>query len=385
MKIVGLMSGTSVDGLDLALCEVNGTPPHLQATLLAGTTIPYPTDLRDAILLACDPEQSSTPHISDLNAAWGRFAGEQICALLAEQDADCDLIASHGQTIWHNADATGQITSTLQIGEAAYIAEITGVTTISNFRVRDVAAGGHGAPLTAYVDWLLLRHPTHWRAVQNIGGIGNVTLLPPLSQPQAQLMAFDTGPGNVLIDSAMTLLTDGRATYDVDGQRAAAGTVNQAWLDEQLAHPYFHRPPPKTTGRELFSPGVAQRYVADSHLSENDLIASLTALTAHSISRAYHDFMPQPPAEVIVGGGGARNPTLMAMLADALPDATVLTHEDVGIDSDYKEALVFAVLGYESWHHRAGTLPEQTGARHGSVLGAITPASNYLNLLKMIL
>ena len=328
---------------------------------------------------------------------------DQIAALhvdLAEIFAECtlslihqagltaqqvDLIGSHGQTIWHNVLPSGQVNVSLQIVEAAVIAERTGITTISNFRARDIAAGGQGAPLTSYVDWLLLRHPTHWRAVQNIGGMGNVTFLPPLNNSTAQPVAFDTGPGNALLDIAVEQLTDSAATYDRDGVIARQGRVNEEWLDELLSHPYYARDYPKTTGRETFGTAAARTLVADAQrrgLASAEIIATLTALTASNIADAYERFAPAPIDEVILGGGGRHNPVMVEMLRQLLAPAAVITHEDIGMDSDFKEALVFALLAYESWHGRPATLPALTGARHPSILGQITPGSNYADLVR---
>jgi anhydro-N-acetylmuramic acid kinase len=296
-----------------------------------------------------------------------------------------DLIGSHGQTVWHQVEPDGRVSATLQLGEASLLAERTGVTTVNNFRARDVAAGGQGAPLASYLDWLLLRHPTEWRAAQNIGGIGNVTFLPPLSQADGKMIAFDTGPGNALIDEAMARLTAGRAKYDAGGQLGAQGKPDEAWLEELLVHPYYRLTPPKTTGRELFGAAYAEQLIATGRargLSDADLVATITALTARSIAGSYRDFAPAPVGAAVLAGGGRHNRTLVRMLTDLLAPAPILTSEDVGIDGDFKEALLFALLAYETWHNRPGCLPEQTGAAHASVLGQITPGANYMTLLR---
>ncbi len=389
MKIIGLMSGTSADGIDAAICEISGAPPRLDIQVLATLSLPYDAAMQRRIFEACQPHSSSVESITRLNADLGRVFGQAASALLDTVQVraeDVALIASHGQTVWHDVDAMGQVHATLQIGSPAVIAEHTGITTISDFRSRDVSAGGQGAPLTAYVDWLLLRRKSGWRAVQNIGGMGNVTLLPPLDvNTNADPIAFDTGPGNALIDVAVRQVTQGTQGFDVDGQRAARGTVNTTWLNRLLAHPYYHRQPPKTTGRELFGDDYAKQLIAEAqyqHINDDDMIATLTALTAHSIARAYADFSPVTPKDLVLGGGGARNPTLINMLRDLLPGIEVLTHEALGIDSDFKEALVFAVLGYETWHHRPGTLTVITGAKHARTLGSITPGTNFSRLIQ---
>ena len=271
--------------------------------------------------------------------------------------------------------------------EAAVIAERARASPqLATFRARDIAAGGQGAPLTSYVDWLLLRHPTKWRAIQNIGGMGNVTFLPPLENTTTAPIAFDTGPGNALLDIAVSQLTDGRLNYDRDGEMAEQGRVNEEWLDALLAHPYYARDYPKTTGRETFGTAAALELVALAQsrgITDAEIIATLTALTATNIADAYKRFAPAEVDEVILGGGGRHNPVMVGMLRQLLAPATVMTHEDIGMDSDFKEALVFAISAYETWHNRPSTLPALTGARHPSILGQITPGANYVDLMQL--
>ena len=388
MIIVGLISGTSADGIDAAVCEISGAPPHLYARIRHAITYPYPDGFQRRIHRACQPEHSPVDALCQLNADLGEhFAAAAQRAIVAAglTGAEVDLIGSHGQTVWHMVQPDGRVSSTLQIGEAAIIAERTGITTVSNFRPRDVAAGGQGAPLTGYLDWLLLRHPDHWRAVQNLGGIANVTFLPPLSDPDSDPLAFDSGPSNALIDGAMVTLTGGAQSYDRDGALASQGRVDEAWLRALLTHPYYTRRPPKTTGRELFGLEMAAELVNEGHvrgLDDAGIVATLTALTAESIADAYRRFAPAPVGEIILGGGGARNPALVAMLRERFDPAPVRTHEDIGLDSDNKEALVFATLAHETWHARPGAHPALTGASHGAVLGQITPGANYADLLR---
>lgn len=388
MLIIGLMSGTSADGIDAALCDISGSPPQLSARIVKTLGIGYPPDVQARILRACQPSTGQVDELCRLNAALGEQFADTALRLIADaglKPDDIDLIGSHGQTVWHDVDTSGQVTSTLQIGEASVIAERTGITTIHNFRPRDVAAGGQGAPLTGYADWLLLRHAAHWRAVQNIGGMGNVTLLPPLSDTESAPIAFDTGPGNALIDGAVTIVTDGMMRYDYNGQIAQDGCVDSQWLESMMNHPYFERQPPKTTGRELFGAGRAAQLVDEGRgrgLSDADIVATITALTAASIAEALQRFAPQPVGEIIIGGGGVRNPALMRMLRDLLHPIPVRTHEDIGMDSDFKEALVFALLAHETWHTRPGAHPSITGARHASILGQITPGENYRDLIR---
>lgn len=388
MIIIGLISGTSADAIDAAVCEINGAPPSIEARILHAVTYPYPDGFQQRILDAYQPHSSRVDTICQLHVDLGEqfaLAARQALADAGLAPHDIDLIGSHGQTVWHMIAPDGHATSTLQLTEAAIIAERTGITTINNFRPRDIAAGGQGAPLTSYTDWLLLRHPTLWRAVQNIGGIGNVTFLPPLADTTSPPLAFDTGPGNALIDSAMALVTNGQQTFDHDGRMAAAGTIDEDWLETLLQHPYYERRPPKTTGRELFSPGMAQELLAEGHdrgLGDADIIATLTALTAASIADAYRRFAPAPVGEIVLGGGGTRNPTLVRLLRRALDPTPVLTHEDIGWDSDNKEALTFALLAHETWHARPGMNPALTGADHPVILGQITPGENYPSLVR---
>jgi anhydro-N-acetylmuramic acid kinase len=388
MKVIGLNSGTSGDGIDAVLCEISGVRPNLQTSIIHAMTQSYDPAFRQRILDACLPEQSRVDLLCQLNMDLGEVFSDITLQLIDQAGltpADIDLISMHGQTVWHHVLPDGRVSATLQITEAAVLAERTGITTISNLRARDVAAGGQGAPLTGYVDWLLLRHSDHWRAVQNIGGIGNVTFLPPLSDKVSAPATLDTGPGNVLMDAAVKHITGGAQSFDQDGALARQGQIDEEWLNVLLQHPYYARPLPKTTGRELFGTEMALQLVADGQdraLSTYDIVATLTALTAHSIADAFQRFAPQPIQEVILGGGGSRNPVLVAMLQKLLNPAPVRTHDDIGLDSDFKEGLVFALLAYETWHFRPGNHPVMTGATHPVVLGQITPGSNYVDLIK---
>lgn len=385
MLVVGLMSGTSADGIDVAVCRIEGAPPRVEAEIVHAQTVPYDIGTRTRILEACQPDSGDVRSVCLLNFDLAEAFAEATLATIRQaglEPAQIDLIGSHGQTVWHEIAPDGRAVATLQIVSGSVLAERTGITTINDFRTRDVAAGGQGAPLTSYVDWLLLRHPTKWRAVQNIGGMGNVTFLPPLNDTASTMLAFDTGPGNALIDIAAGLVSDGALTFDRDGALAAAGTISEVWLDDLMQHPYYHRTPPKTTGRELFGTDMARELVAEGlkrGLRSEDVVATLTMLTAASIADSYQQFAPAPIGEVILGGGGRSNPTLVSQL-QSLVNAPVMTHEDIGINSDFKEALVFAVLAYETWHNRPAALPEQTGARHATVLGQIIPGDNYAAL-----
>ena len=388
MLIIGLMSGTSADGVDAALVEVVGAAGDLKTRLVCGRTFPFEPAMRERILKCCDVDRSRVDLIADLNVSLAEVFAQGALRLIKEASVrreDVDLIGSHGQTIWHNVLPDGRVSASLQIVEAAVLAERTGVTTVSNFRARDIALGGQGAPLTSYVDWLLLRHPRYWRAIQNIGGMGNVTFLPPLDNERDRPIAFDTGPGNALLDAAVSHFSEGKLTFDRGGKLAQRGRMNEEWLEALLQHPYYQRGFPKTTGRETFGTAAALELITEAEardLSEPEIVATLTALTATNIAEAYRRFAPAPIQEVILGGGGRHNLEMVAMLRDLLAPARVLTHEDIGMDSDFKEALVFALLAYESWHGRPGTLPAFTGARQAAVLGQITPGENFSELLR---
>ncbi len=377
MIVVGLMSGTSADGTDAAVVRLDGAPPALDWQVLGHTHIEHPAGLREEIFACFRPATGSVDRLCRLNFALGRAFGAAALVAIAEvglEPSDADLIGSHGQTLWHIP--SGCDASTLQLGEPAVIAEMTGLPVVANFRTRDVAAGGQGAPLVAYVDRLLLTHPTRTRAAQNIGGIANVTYLPALARTDQVPFAFDTGPGNMLIDDAAGRASGGVLHFDRDGALAARGRVDEDLLGELLADAYFAQPPPKTTGRERFGEQLGVeiwRRALASGTEVSDVVATVTALTAESIARAYRDFLPEMPDQVIASGGGTRNPTLMAMLRERLPGVDVVTSDLVGLDPEAKEAVAFAVLAYETWHHRPANMPAATGADHPVILGSITP------------
>jgi anhydro-N-acetylmuramic acid kinase len=391
MRVLGLMSGTSVDGIDAALCEFApdpaGGPGALAVRLLHFQAMPLPPAIRQRVLALCRPATSRIDDLTEMSFVLGDLFAEAAlaaCAAARPAPGDLDLIASHGQTVYHLVEP-GRRVATLQIGQPAVIAARTGVTTIADLRVADVAAGGQGAPLVSFFDALFFRDPTRHRALQNIGGIGNVTFV----APDGTATAFDTGPGNSLIDYAARRYSGGARPYDVDGQMARAGQVHAGLLAELLAEPYYALPPPKTTGRELFGDtygaGVVERAEA-AGLAPADVVATLTALTARTIADAYARFGPAAGAgEVIVAGGGARNPALLDMLRAALPPGVpIALHDAYGLPAKAKEATVFALLGYAGLHGCPATLPSCTGAARPAVPGAITPGANYRRLLARV-
>ncbi len=386
VKLVGLMSGTSVDGIDAALVEVsggqNGDP--LRWNLDAFRTEPWNSELRGEILDACSP-QAPLRRVSALHFRLGEVFGDAANRLIEGAGltaSDIAAVCSHGQTIWHEPNPFSlqdgsQVRSTFQIGEGAVIAEKTGCRVVCNFRSADAAAGGQGAPLVPFVDALLFRHPTETRTVQNIGGIANLTYLPPLSALEGThpVFAFDTGPGNMILDALVFRASGGTQTFDREAALAAQGRVSRALLNElKEKTPFFQKPPPKSTGREEFGEAFVlafERRAEALHLSLEDRLATAAALTAETIEEAYRCFLPSLPDTVILGGGGVRNPLLREMLKAKLPECSLRTHADFGLDDDAKEAVAFALLGYHTLLGLPSNLPAATGAGHSAMLGQL--------------
>jgi anhydro-N-acetylmuramic acid kinase len=379
--IVGLMSGTSLDGIDAALVEVEGADESdVSARLVRALTLPYDEARREAIHAAI--VAGTAEALCGLHAELGEWLAEAAIRVCDEAGVgldSVDAIGSHGQTVWHRPPSPEHRGATFQLGDPATIAERTGRPVVADFRSRDVAAGGHGAPLVPWVDRLLFADPAGPRALQNIGGIGNVTRVPAKGAAEP-VFAFDTGPGNALIDAAVELATGGRHTYDRDGALAARGEVDPALLAELLRHPYFAAEPPKSTGREEFGrPFVARLVEAVRPEGDRDwleLVATLTELTVRTIADAYARWVtPRGVREVVVTGGGARNPTLMGRLRALLDPLPVVDGAALGIDPDAKEAVAFALL---AWAHLRGipaNVPEATGALGPRVLGSLTPGA----------
>jgi anhydro-N-acetylmuramic acid kinase len=367
------MSGTSADGIDVAIIEIG----KKGMTTLAFDTFPYPPAVRNAVLSM--PQGGTTADICRLNFLLGELFAEALIKLCRRSHiplSSIGLVGSHGQTVYH--DPIGfrfgkrLVRSTLQIGEPSIIAARTGITTIADFRPADIAVGGQGAPLVPFADYHLFSHPRKTRIIQNIGGIANLTFLKARGKV-SDTIAFDTGPGNMVLDRIVFLATKGRLSYDKDGRLAAKGKISQPLLRELMKDPYLRRKPPKTTGREAFGNTFADALYKRSHLASADLLATLTTFTARSIADAYRRFLPKYPDEVILCGGGARNPILVEMLRKELAPAAILFTDDFGIDADAKEAISFAILALETIGGRSSNAPSATGAARPAILGKIIP------------
>ncbi len=381
--VVGLMSGTSVDAIDVAICrfeEDTANPGLIELEVLDFAERPWATELRAQIFLAFQGE-AGPAELCELNFALGEAfaaAANQSLQQVGIAPAQVDLIASHGQTIYHQV-AAGHRRSTLQMGDGTIIAARTGLTVAHDFRTADMAAGGQGAPLVPYFDLVFFADEERSRALLNLGGIGNFTFLPAGADPQ-QVFALDTGPGNALIDFAARHFSGGERQFDRDGEWAANGTIHSGWLAELLSHSYFAAPLPKSTGRELFGDDYARlalERAAALGLSPADTLATLTAFTAKSVAVGLRQFQSGRLDELVVSGGGARNPVLMSMLEEWLPGVAVVQHDRFGVRAEAKEAVAFALLGYELLRNRPANLPHCTGAERSVLLGKLAPGSNF--------
>jgi anhydro-N-acetylmuramic acid kinase len=379
---LGSMSGTSADGIDVALVRISGSPASPRAQLVHFAAFPYPPAVRSAVLRLANGASTSTREISQLNFRLGELFAEaalRACKRFRVSPRRISLIGSHGQTIYHQGAPTAflgvPVSSTMQIAEPAVIAERTGITTVADFRPADVAAGGQGAPLVPFVDYLLYRHARIGRIALNIGGIANLSVIPAAAQPR-NVFAFDTGPGNMIIDALAAHFTRGRLRFDRNAQLARRGHLAPSFLNELLAHPFFRKSPPKTAGREEFGADYSARLIALAkrrQIRSADLLHTATAFTAASIAQACEKFVfPRTRArvgELILAGGGARNPLLVAYLIAFLPSLKIIPADTFGVPADAKEAFAFAVLAYVASHQQANNLPSATGARHPVVLG----------------
>ena len=385
MLVLGMMSGTSADNIDVALARVSGAPPSLNAKLLGHTAVKFPPALRKEILRVAEQQAISAGQLSQLNfRLGGLFADAALaaCRKFKVSRKRITLIGSHGQTIFHQGRSVpyfgSPTTSTLQIGEPAVIAAGTGITTVGDFRPADMALGGQGAPLVPYVDYLLYRHEKLGRVSLNLGGIANITVLPRACKPQ-QVFAFDTGPANMLIDALVSHFTHGRQRFDENAHFAAQGRSNPALLNDLMRDPYLKLAPPKSTGREYFGHAYLKNLLAlgrRHRANPNDLIRAATIFTALSVVDALHRFvLPKTESDqLIVSGGGAHNPLIVAQISAALPGVDVLPSSRLGVPEDAKEAFAFALLAYETFHQRPANLPSATGARGPAILGKISYA-----------
>ncbi len=370
---LGLISGTSVDGIDAALVKISEIDGLLQCQLIAGETIDYQPALRDEILAVCAESPRTIAQICQLDDAIAAAFAAAALKLIQVSQIEPDFIASHGQTVFHRPPVKDlkQLGYSVQLGRGAAIAHLTGIKTVSDFRTADIESGGHGAPMVPMLDWLVLTHPTKVTCVQNIGGISNVTYLPASADRNA-VYGWDNGPGNVLIDMAVQKLF--AQPYDRGGQLAATGTANLHLVAQWLAQDFFQVPPPKSTGRELFSPAYLDLCLdqcAENRLSEHDILATLTEFTAVAIAQSYQQFLPKFPDRVLLCGGGSRNHYLVQRLQHHLAPAEVTDTDAAGLNADFKEAIAFAVLGYLRLQERPGNLPRVTGASHPVLLGRI--------------
>lgn len=384
-RVVGLMSGTSVDGIDAALVEIGGTDEAPEVRLVAFEDRPWPEEVRRQIFPLFRPETATVDKIGYMNFLMGEIYAQSVSSVVEKAGltlADIDLIGSHGQTIWHAPEVCGKdgfpVRFTVQIGEGSVIAARTGVPTVSDFRVADMAVGGQGAPLVPFSEYLLYRRPGETILLQNIGGIGNMTVLPGDEGPEA-VYAFDTGPGNMIIDAVVSALTGGAKTYDAGGAMAAEGRVDEALLAMLQQDPYYDMPLPKTTGRELFGVqyvGKILDYQRAHGLSDADVLATVTDLTAWSIADGYARYVlpKRQAAELVVGGGGSYNATLLGFLRARFAPygVQVRTQEDLGWSSDAKEAVAFALMADCCVREKPNVLPSVTGARAAAIMGKIS-------------
>ena len=410
MLVLGLMSGTSADGIDVALARISGAPPRLDAKLLGHTSVQFPAALRKEILRVAEQQSITAGELSQLNFRLGEvFADAALtaCRRVRVPAKRIALIGSHGQTIFHQGKPASHLdratASTLQIGEPAVIAARTGITTVGDFRPADIALGGQGAPLVPYADYLLYRHPKLGRVSLNLGGIANITVIPAAAKP-SQVFAFDTGPANMLIDGLVQHFTHGRQRFDKDARLARQGRSIPALLNDLMRDPYLKLPPPKSTGREYYGQAYVKKVLAlgKKHRAKpNDFIRGATVFTALSVVDALNRYvLPKTKIhQLIVSGGGAHNPLILAQLAAVLGTADaqrsplplvgaqhaapylgkrststgiqILPSSALGISEDAKEAFAFAILAYETFHQRPSNLPSATGAHRPAILGKI--------------
>lgn len=379
--VIGLMSGTSADGIDAALVKISGAGATTRVEMKDFLFVPMTDEVRETILRVAGGKSTTAAEICRLKTLLGLLyaeACEALCAKAGVKKEEIDLVGNHGQTVWHIPVSESylgrEFASTLQIGEDAVIAERLGCPVVGDFRVRDVAAGGQGAPLVPYAEFLLYRDENVHTALQNLGGIGNVTVIPAAGRLE-DVVAFDTGPGNMVIDQLVARATGGRMRFDEGGAIAAGARVSPDLLAWMLLDPYLNRKPPKTTGREMYGPEYVDRLMAKAEalgVSIKDAIATATRFTAETIAVGLQRFAPVVPARLIVGGGGCMNRTLMDHLRQVMVGCRVMTNEEMGFSGDAKEAVAFAILANEAIFAACNNVPAVTGAQHPVVMGKIS-------------
>lgn len=369
---VGLMSGTSLDGIDAALVEINGANEEATVSLIQFATLPFKENTAKRINETLSLETSDSAKLSSLNVELGYLFAEAVKLVCKDADfpiEQLDFVASHGQTIYHIPDATEEwFASTLQIGESSVICEEIGTTVVSDFRTRDMAVGGQGAPIVPYSEYVLYRSLKRTRLLQNIGGIGNVTVIPPNAELD-EMSAFDTGPGNMIIDELCRVFY--QEEYDKGGAHGTSGKPNEQVLKELMEHPYVKKSPPKTTGREDFGKQFVDKLLAKWDLEPDDWIATATLYTARTIAHSVRPYVTEK-TDLIVGGGGSYNKTLIKMIQEELPSVNVIIQEDIGYSSDAKEAIAMVILGNQTLHREPSNVPSATGANRPVILGKVT-------------
>lgn len=370
MRVLGLLSGTSHDGIDVAVVDFTETEGHLRGRVLHEDSVPYSPELRARLVSALPPSLTTFAEMCELDTLIGQeFAA--VAATAAASVGGVDAVCSHGQTVFHWVDA-GHALGTLQLGQPAWIAESTGAPVVSDVRIRDITAGGQGAPLVSFLDELLLRGRAGISAAVNLGGIANITVTGP-----GRLVAYDIGPANALIDAVVTAERLDERGYDADATIARTGGIDEPMLDALLADPYYALPAPKSTGKEHFHLDYVRAHAAGREISAPDLVRTLTELTVRTVA---HDVRAAGIGFLAVSGGGCRNPLIMQGLRDALPGVEVVLADELGAPADSKEAILFALIGWCTMHGVPAVVPAGTGAREPRILGSITPGGGALRM-----
>lgn len=386
--IIGINSGTSADGIDVAICKIRGCGLETEIELLGYETFPYSPQLRQRILNDMGASQAGAGELCIMSFYLGElfaYAAKNICKKFSIPFEEIDAIGMHGQTIYHHPEplkfANFEIKGTLQIGNPAVVAERTGKIVVSDFRSRDMASGGEGAPLTPYLDFVLFSHRARGRVLINIGGVTNLTAIP-ASSPLEKIIAFDSGPGNALIDYAMIHYSQGKLMFDENGAWAKKGTVVKNLLDKLMSHPYFKKSPPKSLDKETFGKTFLQKILKENpSISQYDMVATLTEFTVKTIVLALKEFVfPKDSSyeEIIISGGGSQNLKIIEEIKKSFPKLSVNTMDDYPILGKAKEAVLFAFLANETLMNKPGNLPNVTGAKRQVILGNITPGENGL-------